>query len=105
MMKSDLDAIMKDRDIDAVVVFGNAEDNPPMYYFVGGGHVSNALLIKKVGAEPVLFHGDMERDEAAKSRLKTVLGLRFVGGSCCHIWKNRIVADAWLPDGFVEAHA
>lgn len=71
-MKSDLDALMKDRKLDAVIVFGNAEENPPMYYFVGGGHVSGALLIKKVGAEPVLFHGDMERDEAAKSGLKTV---------------------------------
>ncbi|HKU51646.1 MAG TPA: M24 family metallopeptidase, partial [Nitrospira sp.] len=30
------------------------------------------LLIKKVGKEPVLFYNDMERDEAAKSGLKTV---------------------------------
>ena len=33
---------------------------------------SGALLIKKVGKEPVLFYNDMERDEAAKSGLKTV---------------------------------
>lgn len=71
-MKSDLDAIMKSRDLDAILVFGDAEHNPPMYYFVGGGHVSGALLIKKVGKEPVLFYNDMERDEAAKSGLKTV---------------------------------
>src|SRR5678815_2078349 len=43
-----------------------------MYYFVGGGHVSGALFIKKLGKEPVLFYNDMERDEAAKSGLKTV---------------------------------
>ncbi len=30
------------------------------------------LLIKKAGKEPVLFYNDMERDEAAKSGLKTV---------------------------------
>ncbi|HSB03283.1 MAG TPA: M24 family metallopeptidase [Anaerolineales bacterium] len=71
-MKSDLDAIMQDRKLDAILVFGDAENNPPMYYFVGGGHVSGALLIKKVGKEPVLFYNDMERDEAAKSGLKTV---------------------------------
>jgi Xaa-Pro aminopeptidase len=71
-MKSDLDALMKARNLDAILVFGDAEHNPPMYYFVGGGHVSSALLIKKAGKEPVLFHGDMERDEAAKSGLKTV---------------------------------
>lgn len=71
-MKSDLDALMKARDLDALLIFGDAENNPPMYYFVGGGHVSGALLIKKTGKEPVLFYNDMERDEAAKSGLKAV---------------------------------
>ena len=71
-MKSDLDGLMQARQLDAIVVFGDAEQNPPMYYFVGGGHVSSALLIKKVGKEPVLFYNDMERDEAAKSGLKTI---------------------------------
>ena len=71
-MKSDLDALMQARNLDALLVFGDAEHNPPMYYFVGGGHVSGALLIKKVGKEPVLFYNDMERDEAAKSGLNTV---------------------------------
>jgi Xaa-Pro aminopeptidase len=71
-MKSDLDALMEARRLDAILIFGDAEHNPPMYYFVGGGHVSGALLIKKVGKEPVLFYNDMERDEAAKSGLKTV---------------------------------
>lgn len=76
-MKSDLDALMKARNVDALLVFGDAEYNPPMYYFVGGGHVSGALLIKKVGEEPVLFHNDMERDEAAKSGLNTVSFTKF----------------------------
>src|SRR4030095_4437822 len=71
-MKSDLDALMEARRLDAILIFGDAEHNPPMYYFVGGRHVSGALLIKKVGKEPVLLYNDMERDEAAKSGLKTV---------------------------------
>lgn len=70
-MKSDLDALMQARNLNALVVFGNAEHNPPMYYLTGGGHISNATLIKKRGETPVLFHGDMERDEAAKTGLKT----------------------------------
>lgn len=69
-MKSDLDRLMQERNLDAVIVFGNAEHNPPMYYLTGGGHVSHATLIKKRGAEAMLFFGDMERDEAAKSGLK-----------------------------------
>ncbi len=36
----------------------------------GGGHVSAATLIKKLGEAPVLFCQDMEREEAAKSGLK-----------------------------------
>lgn len=71
-MKSDLDALMKAHNLDALLIFGDAEHNPAMYYFVGGGHVSDAILIKKVGKEPVLFYNDMERDEAARSGLKTV---------------------------------
>jgi Xaa-Pro aminopeptidase len=71
-MKSDLDTIMQDRSLDAILIFGDAENNPPMYYFVGGGHVSSALLIKKLGKEPILFYNDMERDEAAKSGLQIV---------------------------------
>ena len=70
-MKSDLDALMQERNLDALIILGDVENNPSMYYFVGGGHVSDALLLKKQGAEPVLFYNDMERDEAAKSGLKT----------------------------------
>ncbi len=70
-MKSDLNALMQSRNLDALIVLGNAEHNPPMYYFVGGGHVSDALLVKKRGEDPVLFYNDMERSEAAKSGLKT----------------------------------
>src|SRR5688572_367351 len=70
-MKSDLDALMKDRNMDAILVLGDAEHNPPMYYFVGGGDVSGALLLRKCGEAAVLFYNDMERDEAAKSGLQT----------------------------------
>lgn len=80
-MKSDIDALMQAQNLDALLVFGHAEHNPPMYYFVGGGHVSHAILIKKRGEEPVLFHGDMERDEAAKSGLKTVPFSKYDGES------------------------
>jgi Xaa-Pro aminopeptidase len=71
-MKSDLDALMKQRNLDAFVIFGNAEHNPPMYYMTGGGHVSHATIIKKRGEEAVYFYNDMERDEAAKSGLKLI---------------------------------
>jgi len=40
-----------------------------MMYLTGGGHVTRAELVKKLGETPVLFCGVMERDEAAKSGL------------------------------------
>src|SRR5687767_2108091 len=71
-MKSDLDALMKERNMDAILVLGNAEHNPSMTYLVGGGHVAHAVLIKKLNEEPLLFCNAMEHDEAAKSGLKTI---------------------------------
>ena len=68
-MKSDLDALMQERNLDAIMVLGNAENNPPMYYLTGGGHVNSAILIKKRNEEPVLFCNVMERGEAEKSGL------------------------------------
>lgn len=70
-MKSDLDALMQAKNLDAFLVLGNAEHNPPMYYLTGGGHLSGAAIIQKRGEQAVLFHQDMERDEAAKSGLET----------------------------------
>ena len=69
-MKTDLDQIMQDRNIDALLVLGDAEHNSPMYYLTGGGHVNAATLIKPRGKNATLFHNDMEREEAAKTGLK-----------------------------------
>ena len=71
-MKSDMDALMQSRNLDAILIVGHAEHNPPMYYMTGGGHVSHAALIKIKGEPAVLFCNDMEREEAAKSGLKVV---------------------------------
>ena len=71
-MKSDLDALMKSRNLDGLIVFGDAEHNPPMYYLTGGGHVSNAMLFKKRDEPAILYCGAMEREEAAKSGLKVI---------------------------------
>ena len=68
-MKSDLDTLMQSKNLDAIVVIGNADHNPPMIYLTGGGHFGGATLIKKRGEETVLYCNDMERDEAAKTGL------------------------------------
>jgi len=71
-MRSDLDAIMQSHNLDAFIVFGNAENNPAMYYLTGGGHVSHATVIKRRAGEAVYFYNDMERDEAARSGLNLI---------------------------------
>jgi Xaa-Pro aminopeptidase len=70
-MKTDLDKLMRENNLDAILVTGPAQHNPAMVYLTGGGHLTNADLIKKRGQDAVLFYNPMERDEAAKSGLKT----------------------------------
>ena len=68
-MKSDLDRLMQDAALDALLVAGGTIHNPAMYYFTGGIHLLRGFLIKKRGEAPVLFHPSMEREEAARSGL------------------------------------
>jgi Xaa-Pro aminopeptidase len=75
-MKSDIDAIMQANDIDVLLVVGPAQHNPAMVYLTGGGHLTNADLIKKRGEPAVLFHASMERDEAARAADKMGLVTR-----------------------------
>lgn len=66
-MKSDLDRLMEEQGLDAILVTGPAQHNPPMVYFTGPIHMTSGELIKKRGSDPVLFYNPMERDEAAKT--------------------------------------
>jgi Xaa-Pro aminopeptidase len=70
-MKNDLDALMQARQLDALFVIGPGRHNPPMTYLTNGADLTKALVIKKRGETPTLFHWSMERDEAAKSGLPT----------------------------------
>lgn len=70
-MKSDIDTLMHDKNIDAILVTGPGQHNPAMVYMTGGAHLTSADLIKKRQEPPILFYNPMERDEAAKSGLTT----------------------------------
>jgi Xaa-Pro aminopeptidase len=70
-MKIDLDKLMEEKNIDAILVTGAAQHNPAMVYMTGGGHMNHADLIQPQGGEPVLYYNPMEREEAASSGLKT----------------------------------
>jgi Xaa-Pro aminopeptidase len=68
-MLNDIDHLMEINNLDAILVTGPATHNPPMVFLTGGGHLTNADLIKIRGSDPVLFHTPMERDEAARTGL------------------------------------
>jgi Xaa-Pro aminopeptidase len=74
-MKDDLDQLMEQADLDAVLVIGAANHNPEMAYFTGLIHLSDdrvpSFAIKRRGLPTVLFHHPFERDEASQSGLET----------------------------------
>jgi Xaa-Pro aminopeptidase len=70
-MKSDIDALMQERNLDAILITGPGQHNPAMYYLTGGAHLTSADLIKKRGEPAVLFCYPMEREEAARTGLAT----------------------------------
>ena len=70
-MKTDVDVLMQEQNIDYLLVTGSGRYNPFMVYLTGGGHFSEADLIKKRGEGGILFHSPIERDEAARTGLAT----------------------------------
>ncbi len=76
-MKKDLERLIKENDIDALWISGAAQHNPSMVYFTGAIHVTAADLFIIPGRQPVLFHGVMEREEAAKTGYELVSYSRY----------------------------
>ncbi|MFQ5942752.1 MAG: M24 family metallopeptidase [Anaerolineales bacterium] len=69
-MKTNIDQLMREADVEALLVSGSAAHNPYKTYFTGLVHVTSGYLLKQVGKAPVLFHRSMERDEAARTGLE-----------------------------------
>lgn len=78
-MKSDIDALMAERRLDALVVLGPdglGSLNAPFNYFVGGRYLIGAVF-KRRGEPAILVHGVMERDAAQATGLKLVENSRW----------------------------
>ncbi len=114
-MKSDLDAIMQANDIDVLLATGPAQNNPAMVYLTGGGHLTQADLVKKRGEPAVLFHAAMERDEAARTGLVTRGYARYPykeilaeaggnGAAAAAIRYARMLADLGIESGRVALY-
>lgn len=71
-MRSDVDQLMRERDLDALLVIGDSDGNTVMNYLTGGVHLEGAMLVKKRDQPITLIHGAMERDTAAETGLELV---------------------------------
>ena len=62
-MKSDIDRLMQEKDYAAILVTGPAQHNPAMFYFAGGGHLTNADNIGKTSADLVALWNEDHPDD------------------------------------------
>ena len=89
-MQSDLDRLMTERNLDAIVVEGPdglGSANPAFNYFVRGAHLTG-LVIKKRNEPAMLIHSDWEVLQAQETGLVCVSSSR---------WNLRDIA-ARIPD-------
>ena len=89
-MHSDLDALMEAADVDALMVLADEAGNPWMRYFTGTVPIGRALLLKRRGEAPVLYHGTMEREEVKRTGLKTQ-GMEDLG------WPRKDITELGSP--------
>jgi Xaa-Pro aminopeptidase len=71
-MKSDIDRLMNERDLDGFLVMGNGNGSV-MRYLTGGAFFEGALLLKSKDGPLTLIHGLMERDTAATTGLTLIV--------------------------------
>ncbi len=71
-MRADLDRIMSERNLDGMLVIGDASGNKVLNYLTGGAHLERALVVKRTDGPTTLIHGSMERDNAATTGLRLV---------------------------------
>ena len=69
-MKSDIDHLMKERNLDALIVGGGEEFNTIRYYLTKGAHVTRGTIIKIRDKDALLVCNGMELEEAQKSGLR-----------------------------------
>lgn len=69
-MKSDIDRLMQERDLDALIVAGGEEFNTIRYYLSNGAHITRGTIVKIRGNDALLVCNGMELEEAQKSDLR-----------------------------------
>ena len=68
-MKADLDRLMRERDMDAIIVAGGEEFNAARYYLSNGAQITHGAIFKALCKPALLVCSGMELEEARKSGL------------------------------------
>lgn len=66
-MKSDIDALMRARNLDAILITGGEGYSEVRDYMTNGAHITGGYVVKKVDSDPLLVVSGMETEEAKKS--------------------------------------
>ena len=69
-MKSDLDRLMREREMVAFIIGGGEEESPERNYMTNGAHIMGGVILKKVGETAVAVVSPMEIEEMAASGLQ-----------------------------------
>jgi len=64
-VKRDIDALMKERGLDAAVILQGEHPSPTFRYLTGLRAHMNGIVVWRPGRKPFLLHHAMERDSAA----------------------------------------
>lgn len=71
-MKSEINQLLRQNKLDAIIISGAREYNPPLTYFIKNYSFTRAIIVLLQNSEPVLFYRPMERDNAMKTGLKSI---------------------------------
>lgn len=72
-MKTEINQLMHEKNLDAIIISGSGSQNPPMAYFFSGAFFTRAHLFIIRDEDPVLFYRPMERDTAAQTGLSRII--------------------------------
>lgn len=71
-MKTDIDRLMRERELDAIIVTGGEEFNTARYYLSNGARITHGSIFKVADKPALLICNRMELEEAAKSGLEVM---------------------------------
>lgn len=66
-MKADIDRLMQERGLDAILIAGGEGYSEVRDYMTNGAHITGGFIVKKAGEDPILIVSGMETEEARKS--------------------------------------